>query len=329
MRERQPEPAPLPSRRRSSSMPTEMKNRPSRMSRNGRMTASIWCRYSVSASIMPDEKSAERERQAGDVRHPGRRQHHQQHRQREQLAQAAVGDLVEQRPQQPAPGRQHRDDRQHAADDRHQRSRLSCSWSSPGASAAPRARNGTKARSWNSSIANASRPWVRLSSARSVSCCSRIAVELMATAPPSTMRDQPAQAEQVRRGARTPRRCRPPAAAPSPNTSRRMASMRGSENSRPSVNSRKATPSSASSRVTPGVGDHPERVRAEHQPDRQVGDQGRQCQATHHGHQEHRAGEEDQGLRERGEHRRQVRPWPRAGATVANTVGGGLGGGAG
>ena len=34
-------------------MPTEMKNSPSRMSRNGRITASIWCRYSVSASIMP------------------------------------------------------------------------------------------------------------------------------------------------------------------------------------------------------------------------------------------------------------------------------------
>ncbi len=37
----------------SSSMPTEMKNRPSRMSRNGRMTLSTWWLYSVSASIMP------------------------------------------------------------------------------------------------------------------------------------------------------------------------------------------------------------------------------------------------------------------------------------
>ena len=37
----------------SSSMPTEMKNRPSRMSRNGRMTLSTWWLYSVSASIIP------------------------------------------------------------------------------------------------------------------------------------------------------------------------------------------------------------------------------------------------------------------------------------
>ncbi len=41
------------SSRTSSSMPTEMKNRPSSMSRNGRITASTWWRYSVSASIMP------------------------------------------------------------------------------------------------------------------------------------------------------------------------------------------------------------------------------------------------------------------------------------
>ena len=98
--------------------------------------------------------------------------------------------------------------------------------------------------------AKASRPWVRLSSARSVSCCSRIAVELMATAPPSTM------ATSQRRPSRWPSSANTAAvaatcAAPSPNTSRRMASMRGSENSRPRVNSRKATPSSASSRVAP------------------------------------------------------------------------------
>ena len=38
-------------------MPTEMKNRPSRMSRNGRITDSIWWRYSVSASIIPERKA--------------------------------------------------------------------------------------------------------------------------------------------------------------------------------------------------------------------------------------------------------------------------------
>ena len=46
-----------PSRCTSSSMPTEMKNSPSSRSRNGRITASIWCRYSVSASIMPDRNA--------------------------------------------------------------------------------------------------------------------------------------------------------------------------------------------------------------------------------------------------------------------------------
>ncbi len=38
-------------------MPTEMKNRPSRMSRNGRMTLSTWWLYSVSASIIPARKA--------------------------------------------------------------------------------------------------------------------------------------------------------------------------------------------------------------------------------------------------------------------------------
>ena len=38
--------------------------------------------------------------------------------------------------------------------------------------------------------------------------------------------------------------------APSPNTSRRMATMRAQENSRPSVNSRNTTPISASSCVS-------------------------------------------------------------------------------
>ena len=37
----------------SSNIPTEMKKRPSRMSRNGRMTLSTWWLYSVSASIIP------------------------------------------------------------------------------------------------------------------------------------------------------------------------------------------------------------------------------------------------------------------------------------
>ena len=57
----------------------------------------------------------------------------------------------------------------------------------PGASAAASARNGTTAMSWNSTTLKASRPCVRLSSARSVSCCTMSTVELMATTPPITM----------------------------------------------------------------------------------------------------------------------------------------------
>ena len=121
---------------------------------------------------------------------------------------------------------------------------------SPLISAEASARKGTNARSWNSSIAKASRPWVRLSSERSVSCCSRMAVELMAIAPPSTIATSHG----------TPSRCATSAntlavtltcSAPRPNTSRRMASMRGRENSSPRVKRRNATPSSASRRVAP------------------------------------------------------------------------------
>ena len=53
------------------------------------------------------EEGAQRHREAGHLRGPGRGQRHQQHRQREQLAQPAVGDHVEQRPQQPAARGQH------------------------------------------------------------------------------------------------------------------------------------------------------------------------------------------------------------------------------
>ena len=66
------------------------------------------------------QEGPERKGQAGAVRHPRRGEHDQQYREREQLAQAAVGDDVEQRPQQPAPGGQHRDDGEHAAEHRQQ-----------------------------------------------------------------------------------------------------------------------------------------------------------------------------------------------------------------
>ena len=52
--------------------------------------------------------------------------------------------------------------------------------------------------SWNSTTLKASRPCVRLSSARSVSCCTMSTVELMATTPPITMLCGPVESEQAR-----------------------------------------------------------------------------------------------------------------------------------
>ena len=102
------------SRRRSSSIPTETKNSPSRMSWNGLMTASVWCLNSVSASSMPARNAAERHGQAERVRRPRAAQRHEQDREGEGLGAAMPRDLVEQRPQHPAAQHQHdqqRDDR--------------------------------------------------------------------------------------------------------------------------------------------------------------------------------------------------------------------------
>ena len=95
----------------SSSMPTEMKNRPSRMSRNGRMTLSTWWLYSVSASIIPARNAPSAIDRPAICEAQADGQRHQQHREREQLAQAAVGDDVQQRAQQPASGGQHHEHR--------------------------------------------------------------------------------------------------------------------------------------------------------------------------------------------------------------------------
>ena len=103
------------------------------------------------------EEGAEREGQSGAVGHPGRGQHHQQHREGEQFAQSAVGDHMKQRPQQPASGGEHRADRQHAAEHRHQ-ALAQLQLVLPAVSAEASARKGTKARSWNSSMAKGEPP---------------------------------------------------------------------------------------------------------------------------------------------------------------------------
>ena len=115
------------------------------------------------------------------------------------------------------------------------------------------ARKGTIARSWNSSTPKARRPCVRLSSSCSVSWRSTIAVEDIATAPPSriaTGSARPIAQPTAATTAVVPPTCRPP----SVNTSPRIAIRRGSENSRPSANSRNTMPNSASvSVVSVGV----------------------------------------------------------------------------
>ena len=69
----------------------------------------------------PGEKRTERERQAGKIGSPRRREHDEEHREREQLAQTRVGDHVEKRPQEPAARRQHDHDRECTAGEEEQR----------------------------------------------------------------------------------------------------------------------------------------------------------------------------------------------------------------
>ena len=88
------------------------------------------------------------------------------------------------------------------------------------------------------------RPCVRLISACSVSCWTTIAVEDIATAPPITNATS-GVAPAAYATAPASSAVMPTCCAPRPNTSWRIASMRGRENSRPSVNSRNTTPSSA------------------------------------------------------------------------------------
>ncbi len=107
------------------------------------------------------------------------------------------------------------------------------------------ARNGTKARSWNSRMPKDSLPCVRFSSPWSDSCCITMAVEDIATAPPSTTATSGGEPSHQAM-APNARAVNPTWALPSANTSLRMAIRRGSENSSPRVNSRKTTPNSAS-----------------------------------------------------------------------------------
>ncbi len=119
----------------------------------------------------------------------------------------------------------------------------------PPRSADSRASSSVNARSWNRQIATASRPCVRLFSDCSVSCATMIAVEDIATAPPTTTATAGAMRYAATAIAATMPAVSTVCAPPTPSTSPRIATNLGRENSRPRVNTRKTTPKSASRRV--------------------------------------------------------------------------------
>ena len=90
---------------------------------------------------------------------------------------------------------------------------------------------------------------MRLFSDCSVSCAMMIAVEDIATAPPMTIAAVGAIPNSAKAPAPTIPVVTSTCAPPTPSTSQRIATRRGSENSNPSVNTRNTTPKSASKRV--------------------------------------------------------------------------------
>ena len=116
------------------------------------------------------------------------------------------------------------------------------------AKAATRNRNGSTAKSWHSRMAKLVRPVAVPKRRFSASSCMTIAVDDSAKAPPSTIATGSVLSNNEAIAAITApvtTTCAPP----SPNTSRRMAHNRSSDSSRPIMNNRNTTPSSASTRT--------------------------------------------------------------------------------
>jgi hypothetical protein len=80
---------------------------------------------------------------------------------------------------------------------------------------------------------------------------------------------------------------------PSPNTSRRNATMRGQENSRPSCEQQEHYPQLGQQMRGVGFGKGAQRVRPECQADSDVTQDGRQAQPPRQRHDEHRHGQQD------------------------------------
>ncbi len=83
-------------------MPTDRKNRPSRMPRNGSTSASSWWRNVDSESSTPARNAPMRHRQPAPLHEQRRAEHHQQRRRGHHLATAEAGQDAEQRVQRPS-----------------------------------------------------------------------------------------------------------------------------------------------------------------------------------------------------------------------------------
>ncbi len=116
--------------------------------------------------------------------------------------------------------------------------------------------SGTTARSWNSSTPMIFWPWGVLNSARSTSILLTIAVEDIASTPPSARparQSSPKNSEE----SMTSRMVATTWAVPRPNTRRCMLCNRARLNSRPMLNIRNTTPNSARWRVSGASGIQP------------------------------------------------------------------------
>ena len=110
-------------------------------------------------------------------------------------------------------------------------------------------RNGRTARSWKSRIPSTRRPGWLLTSPWSTNCLRVMAVDDIATAPPSnTAVGRPIPPSMA--SPATIKTVKPTCRLPAPKTSRRAAIIAESENSRPTMNIRKMMPSSAKNLVS-------------------------------------------------------------------------------
>ena len=233
-----------------SSMPTVMKNSPSSTSRNGLMSSSTWCLYSVSEINMPATNApSARDSPACSVIHAAPRVI------RSRLSmnsscERRLTTMVNQPRIRRWPTNSSKVNTITAFTPAQARVSASASgrWPSDGIMIS----SGTTARSWNSRMPMILRPCSLSSSSRSVSILTTMAVDDMASAPPSA--NAPCQLickwagswlAMSQPNSKVAMMVNATCASPRPNTMPRIASSLGSENSSPIENIRNTTPNSA------------------------------------------------------------------------------------